>query len=828
MENPLTFNQNVLEYIDSLQDVEEAKATAELLDNSKLKKVFWDCYKKYLKEKSELEKRKILLKCGYINRYFGSNIPISKNISPFITPHDFYGIFISSAAKVGKGCIIFQGVTIGSNTLLDSKSAGAPTIGDNAYIGAGAKIIGNVKVGNNVRIGAGCTVTRDVPDNSTVAQGKPFVFEKSTPQNNRWVTIQDWRKLKAEEKAQQDSAPANFNPPTINLFDVQDKDIYRVADATTLKSYENAFRILFCGDLILLEDQVKRAFDGQRYDFDDMFEFTRKYISAADFSIGVFEGPLGGDSNSYSQSNYGDGKKLRLNFPDEFVDAIKNAGFDLVTTATNHILDMKLAGLSRTIDVLREKKLDFIGTYKSAEDKESSRVKLIEKGGIKFAVLAYTYGTNRFSNGRILSEESLTHITSLTARRDIPEFEDVLAAVKKDFELAKSYNPDLIIVLPHWGSQFTDQPNSNQRYWRKTFIELGADIILGDHTHSVQPAKIETVDGRKTFTLYSPGNYANIYREHDGDASLMVEVYIDRETKKILGGAIIPMWTRATLSGNYRPLPIYKILTDEKLGREISTFELERVSYVLKHITQVALGTELNENLIQERYFFDEEGFQRKKVEPLTISDELIKGKFFTAIQAAQNVCFVGDSVTLGSKNGGVPWYEPIAPFIKGTIFNASFNGATLKRLISEEFLSKIAAAPADLFVIAIGTNDVRYRNEKICAMTPREYIDCLKVLRGEILKNTPAAKFIFIAPWTSTDGDKFCSMKYGDKVKMNNQYTDALKVFCEVTGDIFINANAHIDSILNVRPHRDYLKDWIHPNANRGVQLYSEAVLKS
>ena len=583
-----------------------------------------------------------------------------------------------------------------------------------------------------------------------------------------------------------------------------------------------------CGDLILLEDQVKRAFDGQKYNFDDMFEFTRQYISAADFSIGVFEGSLGGNSKLYSQSNFKDGKQFHLNFPDEFVDAIKNAGFDLVTTATNHILDMGLDGLARTIDVLREKKLDFIGTYKSAADKENSRVKLIEKDGIKFAVLAYTYGTNVFSNEKILGEKELSHITSLITRRDIPEFADVLAAVKKDFELAKSYNPDLIIVLPHWGKSFTDQPTDNQKYWRKVFIELGADIILGDHTHSVQPAKIKTVDGRKTFTLYSPGNYANIYRKHDGDASLMTEIYIDRETKKILGGAIIPMWTRSTLSGNYRPLPIYKILTNDKLRREISTFELERVSYVLKHITEVALGTELNKKLIQERYFFDEDGFQRKKVEPLTISDELAKGKFFTAIQAAQNVCFVGDSITRGSKNGSVPWYEPIAPFIKGTIFNASFIGAKIKRLIRENFLSKIAAAPADLFVVAIGCNDIRRRNEKICAMTPKEYIDCLEVLRGEILKNTPAAKFIFIAPWTSTDGDKFDPLKYSDKLKMTKQYTDALKDFCEVTGDIFINANAHIDPILNVRLHRDYMNDYVHPNATAGVRLYAEAVLKN
>ena len=70
--------------------------------------------------------------------------------------------------------------------------------------------------------------------------------------------------------------------------------------------------------------------------------------------------------------------------------------------------------------------------------------------------------------------------------------------------------------------------------------------------------------------------------------------------------------------------------------------------------------------------------------------------------------------------------------------------------------------------------------------------------------------------------------MKYSDKLKMTKQYTDALKDFCEVTGDIFINANAHIDPILNVRLHRDYMNDYTHPNANRGVRLYAEAVLKN
>lgn len=223
-------------------------------------RIFWQSLVKYFNAKSPLEKQKAALKCRYINRYFGSGIPFNPNLNYFNTPHGFYGIFISEDAKIGKGCTIFQHVTIGSNTLLDSKSAGAPIIGDNVYIGAGAKIIGKVTVGNNVRIGAGCTVTRDIPDNCTVVQSAPAIIQKKTPQDNRWVSITDYRKIKAEQDKV--STPRYASD---NIFAVQEKNIYRTVADATLAKYADAFRILFCGDLILLEDRVKRAFNGQGY-----------------------------------------------------------------------------------------------------------------------------------------------------------------------------------------------------------------------------------------------------------------------------------------------------------------------------------------------------------------------------------------------------------------------------------------------------------------------------------------------------------------------------------------------------------------------------------
>jgi len=118
------------------------------------------------------------------NSYVGINTKF-KNIPYF--PHGLSGIFISDSASIGKDVIIFQGVTIGSNTLLDSKGSGAPIIGDNVYIGAGAKIIGNVKVGNNVRIGANAIVIEDIPDNSIVVLNKPKIVIRKKKMDNRYV-----------------------------------------------------------------------------------------------------------------------------------------------------------------------------------------------------------------------------------------------------------------------------------------------------------------------------------------------------------------------------------------------------------------------------------------------------------------------------------------------------------------------------------------------------------------------------------------------------------------------------------------------------------------
>ena len=106
--------------------------------------------------------------------YVGKNA-VFKNEPCF--PHGQKGVFISGGAKIGENCVIYQNVTIGSNDNKNSKKYGAPTIGNNVLIGAGATIIGNVVIGNNVRISANCAVNEDIPDDSYVFPVKGIIIK---------------------------------------------------------------------------------------------------------------------------------------------------------------------------------------------------------------------------------------------------------------------------------------------------------------------------------------------------------------------------------------------------------------------------------------------------------------------------------------------------------------------------------------------------------------------------------------------------------------------------------------------------------------------------
>lgn len=600
--------------------------------------------------------------------------------------------------------------------------------------------------------------------------------------------------------------------------------VYPAMTASQKIAFDKAFRITFAGDLILLEDQVKLGYTGNGYDFNDVFERANPYISSADLAIGVFEGPMAGEDKGYTTGNFDDGKKLYLNFPDEFAASVKNAGFDLVTTANNHLMDKGEEGAKRTIDVLDKIGLDHTGSYKDAADKEKKHVKLVEKDGIKIAVLSYTFCSNYISNDDLI-DGKYSYITSMISGTEGPQFEKLKAQVEEDFKQAKSLSPDLILVLPHVGTQFSNSPDKEQEVWFKIFKDNGADIILGDHPHVVEPVTIEEVNGKKVYTAYCPGNFANRYRDRQGDTSMLVDVYVDRQTKQIIGGSIVPLYTYAPAGRNYKAVPIYDIVNDQDLRKELTTDDIDRAGKAHDIITEVVFGNKMKLTSISERYYFNADGFLRTKAKALEMTDRMYDSTLYRAISGADKVCFVGDSVTEGTKNGGTPWYEPIEGLFPGKdISNFSKGGCTVSYIL--ENTDKIPVS--DLYVIAIGTNDIRYRNESTCAMTKEIYIERINELKEKLKSKSGNARYMFIAPWYSTDGDPYAKMSHAETVALNEEYSSALEKYCKDNSLMYVNANPYIKNVLSMKTDRTYLLDHIHPNASNGVKLYSKAVLLS
>ncbi len=259
---------------------------------------------------------------------------------------------------------------------------------------------------------------------------------------------------------------------------------------------------------------------------------------------------------------------------------------------------------------------------------------------------------------------------------------------------------------------------------------------------------------------------------------------------------------------------------------QVSTNDKKRVEEVHALITKVMFGEQnLTLDQLRERYFLFKDGYARERTTPMTITPQQKTGSLYMKLANSTSVCFTGDSVTQGNKNGGYGWYEPMAAaFPALTVYKQAWGGATTKILLDNADL--LAGCKADLYVVAIGTNDVRYRDEKICAMDSTAYVNNLKALTERILAANPKATFVFVSPWPALENDTVTKLPVEQRDSMLAEYTAALKEFCNAQGHIFVDPATELKRILNLFPPSDYLIDYIHPNANKGLTLYSGAVL--
>ena len=197
------------------------------------------------------------------------------------------------------------------------------------------------------------------------------------------------------------------------------------------------------------------------------------------------------------------------------------------------------------------------------------------------------------------------------------------------------------------------------------------------------------------------------------------------------------------------------------------------------------------------------------------MTSEIRDSELFEDMQSGKSVCFIGDSITEGTETRLTPWYRPMERYIEGDVSNFSHFGWT-----TSDIAYRIDDIPAaDIYIFAIGINDILFQDIRPAATTPEEYTENLDTVISSIRKSSPDAKIYFIAPWPFVN--------YPEEMTMRREaYSDALHTWCDDNGFIFIDPTPFILSVIEGDNGADYMKDDIHPNRERGCGLYSYAVL--
>lgn len=206
---------------------------------------------------------------------------------------------------------------------------------------------------------------------------------------------------------------------------------------------------------------------------------------------------------------------MALNSSPEVFDLIRGRGpgreagregMGLFSTANNHCLDQGEAGLRETLDFLDSRGLLHVGTARSPEERDS--VVMAERNGVKLAFISWTFALNWKSlpEGK---EFLANHL-----RLNLPGID--LEPIARQVAAARAAGADVVVACLHWSLEFESWPVRHVVETGHRLIELGIDLIIGNHPHGIQPierhryADLSTGEAREGLILYALGDLVTV------------------------------------------------------------------------------------------------------------------------------------------------------------------------------------------------------------------------------------------------------------------------------------------------------------------------------
>lgn len=335
-----------------------------------------------------------------------------------------------------------------------------------------------------------------------------------------------------------------------------------------IKEEPITFTLTSLGDTLCHNTQYWDAYNSttKKYDFSYVYEDISNYTSSSDLTIGSLETSFAGEDRGYS--NY-----PTFNSPDSLATALKNIGVDIISTAGNHALDYGYSGLCRTIDVLEENGLSHLGTYKTAEEQEKILIKNVK--GVNIAFINYTYGTN-----------------GIPVPSDKPYCINLIDKdlIKKQIQVAKDQNVDMIVACMHWGIEYQTTASSEQEELANFLFQNGVDVILGNHPHVLEPMEKRNItleDGteKEVFVVYALGNFTADQRDEITRDSAILNLTI---TKQPDGKITID-------KANYVPIYMYK--NPSASSKKFKILDIEKTISAYENGSNSSISSTLYNNL---------------------------------------------------------------------------------------------------------------------------------------------------------------------------------------------------------------------------------------
>lgn len=250
------------------------------------------------------------------------------------------------------------------------------------------------------------------------------------------------------------------------------------------------------------------------WNFSDSFVYAREILRRGDLVIGNLEtmvsqsSPLGMQIHRLEDKPY-------LNAPASYLDALKYAGYDLLTMANNHNVDTGLRGIYETLRNVDDWGFMHTGLFSSESD---DRYIIVEVNGIRIGMVSYS----AFYNDK---DSNLTE-----SGQDVLLNRYASDKAKADIRAARKAGAEFVIAFIHWGAENTHDTTWNQEQYARTLARAGADYIVGSHPHALQHYDIiETSDGREVPVIYSMGNFlSNMQRDINND-TIILQLNLQRE-----------------------------------------------------------------------------------------------------------------------------------------------------------------------------------------------------------------------------------------------------------------------------------------------------------